>query len=309
MTPLPLATLLLLATTPADDPTPPSGAAVLRAPAGGSEIVLTTTDRLAGAVHSITWDGREFIDSTDHGRQLQSAASFDCSRPGEFWPERYNPTEAGSRADHTGPTSTSRLLDFHADARSLRSTTRMAFWLQPGEDSSGRPALNREPLSRHLLKRDLRLGRDDLPNVLDHTVTFVVPEGETHTLGQFEALTGYMPPDFSRFWTLDPKSGDLTPLDDGPGEQPLPVVFSTPDARHAMGIVADPPDDPRLAGPTYGRFRFEAERVVKWNCVFRERDPNALPPGPRTFRLHVAIGTLDDVRRSLLALARPAHAR
>src|SRR5581483_5078164 len=117
----------------------PNGNATIRAKAGASEIVVTTTDRLAGAVHSLTWGGKEFIDSHDHGRQLQSAASFDRAAPGEFWAECFNPTEAGSRADGTGPTSSSRLLRLAADGPELRTTTRMAFWLAPGEKSAGRP--------------------------------------------------------------------------------------------------------------------------------------------------------------------------
>ena len=42
-----------------------------------STIVITTTRRLAGAIVSLRWNGREFINSADHGRQLQSAFSFD----------------------------------------------------------------------------------------------------------------------------------------------------------------------------------------------------------------------------------------
>src|SRR5205823_5835380 len=68
----------------------------IRGRAGASEIVLTTTARVAGAVHSLTWNGKEFLDSFDHGRQMQSAASFDGG--GRFVPETFNPTEAGSRA-------------------------------------------------------------------------------------------------------------------------------------------------------------------------------------------------------------------
>ena len=45
----------------------------------------------------MTWGGKEFIDSTDHGRQLQCAAAFDWDRG--FNAESYNPTEAGSRDD------------------------------------------------------------------------------------------------------------------------------------------------------------------------------------------------------------------
>ncbi len=33
------------------------GNAVIRGKAGSSEIVITTTDRLAGAIHSLTWNG------------------------------------------------------------------------------------------------------------------------------------------------------------------------------------------------------------------------------------------------------------
>src|ERR1700733_3779192 len=88
----------LCAQTPAD--TPPSGDAVIRSPFDGSEIVITTASRLAGAIHSLTWKGREFIDSTDHGRQLQSALNLNVSTPQTG--ETFNPTEAGSRLDGSG---------------------------------------------------------------------------------------------------------------------------------------------------------------------------------------------------------------
>src|SRR5687768_5976005 len=69
--------LIALETIPAvvaDDEIKSQDQAVIRAPAGQSEIVITTTPRVAGAIHSLTWNGKEFIDSFDHGRQLQSAA-------------------------------------------------------------------------------------------------------------------------------------------------------------------------------------------------------------------------------------------
>src|SRR5947209_10853729 len=87
---------------------PPPGEAVIRGTAGPSEIVITTTSRLAGAIHSLTWNGKEFIDSADHGRQLQSASSF-ADKAGRHNAETYNPTEAGSRKDGAGPGSSSRL--------------------------------------------------------------------------------------------------------------------------------------------------------------------------------------------------------
>ena len=268
----------------------PPGDAVVRAPLGPSEIVITTTTRLAGAIHSLTWNGREFIDSTDHGRQLQSASSFDNAPAAG--PETFNPTEAGSRRDGAGPRSTSRLLELSTVDNVLRTRTQMAFWLTPGERSSGQLARNASALSRHVLHKEVRIGAFGLPNVLDYAVTFEVPEDESHATAQFEALTGYMPADFSVFHRFVRAKGVLEPLSDGPGEQSEPVVLSTPDGNYAMGIISTEPPPRRMLGPSYGRFRFPAEKVVKWNCVFRLRD--GVPPGAYRFRLYVSVGTLGD---------------
>src|SRR5215218_2997854 len=70
--------LLLLTPARANDPPNTGGNTTIKARAGRSDIVIITTARLAGAIHSVTWDGKEFIDSFDHGRQLQSASSFDA---------------------------------------------------------------------------------------------------------------------------------------------------------------------------------------------------------------------------------------
>jgi hypothetical protein len=176
----------------------PSGDAVIRAAAGTSEIVVTTTCRLAGAIHSLTWAGQEFIDSVDHGRQLQSASSFDCARREPFWAECYNPTEAGSRRDGAGSTSSSKLLALTAHGNELITTTQMAFWLAPGETSDQKPALNPGILSQHLVRKHVRIGVPNWPHALRYDVTFTVPTGERHRLAQFEAVTGYMPTVFSR---------------------------------------------------------------------------------------------------------------
>ncbi len=288
---------------------PPSSNAVIRAPAGPSEIVITTTDRLAGAIHSLRWNGQEFIDSADHGRQLQSAASFDCSLPQKFWAECFNPTEAGSRDDGAGSSSTSRLLQIHVDGAELETTTQMAFWLRPGEKSEGRVALNGKALSDHLVHKRVHIGYKNLPHAIEYDVVFTVPQTERHTLAQFEVLTGYMPPAFSRFWTFHPATGELKPLSGGPGEQEYPVVVSTAEGSHAMGVFFPNPGPKPSAGATvavdpikYGRFTFPAQHVNKWNCVSRLRSAAGIPPGDYRFHLFVAVGTLDDVKATLTAL-------
>jgi hypothetical protein len=280
---------------------PPQGDAVIRGRAGPSDVVITTTARLAGAIHSLRWNGMEFIDSADHGRQLQSAANFDGGRP--FFPETFNPTEAGSRKDGAGPTSSSKLLRLRADGAELETTVQMAFWLAPGEKSEGHPALNTKVLSDHLVTKHVRIGYKDWPHAVDYRVTFTVPAGGKHTFAQFEALTGYMPPAFSAFWKLD-AGGELWPLERGQGEQSLPVVLATPDGKYAMGVWSPDQPSPGFEGAGYGRFRFPREKVHKWNCVFRVRDPEGVAAGEYRYRLFVAVGTREDVRRTLVGVRR-----
>ena len=293
---------LLGATFASASAAPPVGDAVIRGRAGPSEIVIRTTARVAGAIDSLTWDGMEFLDSSDHGRQLQSASNLDLGR--RFIPEVFNPTEAGSVADGAGPKSASELLSLRAGKNTLETTTRMAFWLPPGGKSEGHPAYNDKVVSDHLLNKWVRIGYKGLPHAIEYEVTFTLPKGEHHKLAQFEALTGYMPPAFRDFRTLDVGTGALSPLSDGPGEQAKPVIFATPTGSHAMGVYS-----PERPPPGYGRFRFEAEKVNKWNCVFRVRDPAGVAPGPYRYRIFVAVGTLDDVRRTLTTLAREFGAK
>lgn len=278
-----------------------SGDAVIRNPAGGSEIVIRTTSRLAGAIDSLTWNGKEFIDSTDHGRQLQSASNLDAGSP--ISDETYNPTEAGSRADHVGPKSSSILLSLKAQGNVLETRSRMAFWLKPGEKSGPNLAKNTTIVSEHVLAKKVTIGARGLPNVIDYDVTFTLPEGEKHTAATFEALTGYMPAEFSRFLVYDPATKAARPISAGPGEQPLPLIFATESGGHAMGILS------AEGSPGYGRFRFGPERVVKWNCVFRVKKAAGIPPGEYRYRQYVVVGTLDDVVASMSRLHETAAER
>ena len=294
--------ILVQIQTPALAQNSVSGDCRIFGPAFGDTIAITTTTRLAGAIHSLTWRDKEFIDSTDHGRQLQSASNFDVSSP--FTPETFNPTEAGSRKDGAGPASTSRLLHQLHGTDWLQTTSQMAFWLQPGERSNGNLAKNQNALSNHLLTKRVQIGIPGFENVIRYQVTFSLPMDERHRLAQFEILTGYMPVEFREFYTLDVERNQLGKLDDGPGEQPLPIVFSTADKNYAMGAILNRgPKGPGWSGPGYGRFAFDRQRVTKWNVVMRKRSQLGVPPGEYSFEVLVAIGTLDQVSATLRQLA------
>ena len=278
---------------------------VIRAPAGPSEIVIRTTSRLAGAIDSLTWNGRQFIDSADHGRQLQSAANFDAGSA--IKNETFNPTEAGSRRDGAGPRSTSKLLTMNATKNRLESTSQMAFWLAPGQKSGSHPAKNRQVLSNHLLTKRVEIGYRDMPQVIRYQVTFQVPAKEHHQVAVFEAVTGYLPEEFSHFWKFNPVSTQLERLSDGPGEQPFPVALATPDGQFAMGCFTPEKERPHLTSIGYGRFRFPAAKVVKWNCVFRLRNrQTGIPSGKHSFEMFVLVGDLKTVQQGFRKLQKLA---
>ena len=264
---------------------------------GGKPLVIRTTSRLAGAIDSIKWDGLEFIDSHDHGRQLQSALNADVD--GVYHVECYNPTEAGSVVDALGPKSTSRLEFLSTKDGVLSTRTRMAFWLAPGMKSGGHLAQNTTLLSNHVLNKQVRIGRPGMDHVLDYKVTFTVPSDRPHKFLQFEALTGYMPIAFSEELRFDAQTATLVPLTRRDGEQRDPVVLSTPSGSHAMGVFSP------VSAPGYGRFRFEGhDQVMKWNCVFRLRHAESIKPGDYSYQLYVVLGTREDCRRTLAALTR-----
>ena len=56
------------------------------------------------------------------------------------------------------------------------------------------------------------------------------------------------------------------------------------------------------SGPGYGRFRFEAAKVVKWNTVFRLKNPKRIQSGSYSFRTFVVVGDLKGVRRDMVRL-------
>jgi hypothetical protein len=297
---LTVALLLVPQTAICSDPA--DGNATIRAAAGSSEIVIITTTRLAGAIHSLTWNGREFINSLDHGRQLQSASNFDNGTP--ISNETFNPTEAGSQRDNIGDKSSSRLLHLRVEPSALQTVNQMAFWLAPGTKSGPNLAKNTTILSDHLLTKRVRIGYKNLQQVISYDVIFTVPASERHHKATFESLTAYMPAEFERFLQFNPQNRDLEPLSDGPAEGPNPLVFAVPSGTHAMGVYAPPQHNINTSCPTYGRFRFIAEKVVKWNCVFRVSDKDGIAPGGYPFNIFVIVGTVDTVRDTLRALHR-----
>ena len=277
----------------------PSKSAMISGVFRDSMIVLRATSRDAGAIDGLVWRGKQFINSEDHGRELQAAAAFSNRHR-----ECFNPTEAGSAKDGLGGSSTSRLLSLKVEPHRLTTATQLAFWLDPSDpkhcaDSS---APKEGPLSHDVYRKVVTIGVLGHENLIEFRSSFEI--GDSRILGGFEAPTGYMPAEFSSFWIFDPRDQKLEPESGDIAYQPKPIILSTTDKKYALGVYAPPGQGAQIG---YGAQRFTGPKMasptLKWNVFFIQ---NKVDPGPHDFTSYVIIGSLDDVSETLKTLTASA---
>ncbi|MBU0975025.1 hypothetical protein KKD03_04985, partial [Patescibacteria group bacterium] len=258
----------------------------------GSTIVISSSTRNAGAIDSVIWKGKEFINAWDHGRELQSASQLD----GEG--ENYNPTEAGSLDDAVGPTSSSVPNYISTTENSVTTIISPAYWKSP---EIHQEAVNTTIVSEYLIKKIVTIGYKNLPNIIIYTTDYFMPR--PHQFAVFEFVTGYMTNEFTSYWKYDPTTNNLAAFTpSSQGEQNLPLIFSTPDQKYAMGIYC--PGLPQEPWPDagYGQFNFSGDPIIgtnKWNCVHRVAYPSN---SHYIYTGYIAVGTLSSVKSSLHAL-------
>lgn len=256
---------------------------------------VSASDRTAGAIDSIEWNGREFVNSWDHGRQVQLALSING------WGECYNPTEAGGGFDGIAGSSTSQLLGVSATATKLATTIRPAFWMRPGEKhpSPGpgcTTARNPSPRSDYRFMKDVQVGVAGIRHAIQFLSSTYVPEDVSSLT--LEGPTGYLSGEFTRFYTIDLDAAVLTAVSPSPpGEQQAPLVLATADGSAAMGCWS--PELPQAGNPGgYGKFAFPSSNAAaatnKWNIVFRH---GPLAAGTTlSHRAYLFVGSLENVR-------------
>ena len=166
--------------------------------AGG---VTIKSNRVAGGtLWRWFWNGVQFVNTYDYGREIQSAFCFNgCDA---------NPTEAGdtfsSPSTAPGVRHGSPLLV----AKNLGSTqiTR-AIPLQFDPSGMGGGPANPVVWSDIGLGKDITLDFHDMGSVAKYTTHLSLP---TATTGSFELLTPYLRAVFTRFWTYDAETETLT---------------------------------------------------------------------------------------------------
>jgi len=275
-------------------------------PVYGSTLSVSITPEVhAGAINSLVFRGVEYVDNFDHGRQIQTALQVDNLG------ECFNPTEAGSNADGAKQSTSSVLLSVSTAGNVLRTVTRPAFWLSPAEPyrkacsrfRSERHAQNRTVLSDYKIARTTRFYGAAIPNLLVVDVSVTMPERRKSAV--VEALTGYLPPHFSAFFSYDPTTRRLQRLRAGPEEQQVrtSVIVATRDGRNAMGVYSPAIANGSSEQDFYAYYYFPGGgATAKWSCRFGESD---IRPGTTlSYSCPIAVGTLQEVTAAIDAYAR-----
>lgn len=301
-------------------------------------IFLGASTRTAGGIDSIYWRDKEFINSYDHGRQLQVAVAD--SRYGEC----LNPTEAGNRSDAHGLDTTSSIIDGRLlGTNSLYTKNNPAYWLRPNETSAFcggvGGARNSTITSTSEISKNTLIGVGGIPNVIGFNA--LIKYNESFPAGvQIEAPTGYLLSDFNNFYTYDPanSSSPLTTLSvsehcdlNDPDVRDLvralngckiatPVIASTLSGSHAMGIYNPHLHSTNPSTQKVGNYEFyyvdtkpnpvsgsgansnKIASTSKWGTRLVEDGRNIYSGCTTEFNVYIAVGTKDIVHSAMLQL-------
>jgi hypothetical protein len=257
---------------------------------GDEPVVLHAEPWFAGAISSIKFRNVEYLNSDDHGRELQGAVQFRDAG------ECLNPTLAGAKDDPPHGTS-SKIIHRYVTLRTYGSTTQMAFWNRPGspcEDANGqkRETLNSKPLSLVAYSQKMTLGYRGLPNAVLDEIS--IKTQRPHESASVEALTGYMPEAFDTFWLYEKGKFRKQGAGEKVQEWNSPTVLATSNGASAMGVLSLQGEvDPKYAGARF-------PKVTKWSLVFHTSGPYA--SGFHRYTCVWIIGTLAEVERSMRTL-------
>jgi alpha-tubulin suppressor-like RCC1 family protein len=219
-----------------------NGNTTITAPVFGSPLTISTSSQFGGAISSLKWGGKEFINDWDHGRQLQVNAQFF----NRF--ECYNPYEAGTKEDQNLSKTSSKLLSISAVGNRLESETQMSWYLSTRETRPGFgdycgdpqfwlpvPSPYTVPLSDYRVHKTVSIGFAGLPNVIEFLSELYVPEPVLKGLNQIVAVTPY---EFTSVWSYDVVSKEYRRMRGLSGEDDLIKVVATLDGNYALGFYS-----------------------------------------------------------------------
>ncbi|XP_071178720.1 uncharacterized protein [Mytilus edulis] len=266
-------------------------------------IYIGSSTRTGGAVDSLTWNNKEFINSRDHGRQMQMACNTNK------YTECYNPTEAGGLCDHTLSTTHTHIDWVHVHENVMESLVYPAFW-KPVKPSSGTqhdchygqwcPAhQGYHTTYDYPFHKKITIGTHGINNCFEFVSNFTIGGNwpQDDLLIQMEAPAVYMTYEFTKQFTFNP----ATRLAENYHNKHLPFILSTPDHNYALGAYTPQRQDTDIH-ENYDSHLFKGSNFAgatsKFNIVFYKR-PHGTGVRQYVYRTYFCVGTLNDVTSCL----------
>lgn len=245
---------------------------VLTGTHNGQPVKVSANSRFGAAIYSVTLGGFQFIDSSDHGREVQTAWQLDGQGEGQ------NPTEAGSAADGNGYTSSTRIIGAAVVNNAIVTAVNPAYWLLYGGQKT----------SPHVIEKTVTLGYSGRTNVIRHQIKMTL--NEPHASMAVEGLTAYLNPVMTRFFTFDPVSKTKTEIfPDGTNliQSNTPVMVANADLSKAYALLHKNPAHVYWIGK-YGTW---PKIDASWFAVSN-------PSGSYSWETFSIFGTVDEVMQS-----------
>ncbi|QAT83348.1 hypothetical protein EJ065_1750 [Corallococcus coralloides] len=278
---------------------------------GNATVQMGTSASHGGAVTSLVYGGKEYINNKDHGRQMQVAFSLDG------YDEALMPTEAGSHRNGMDPVSTTQVVGYGAQPGSMSSTVHPAYWLEPGEDAgpynSVPKARNTTLVSDDLITKDVTVGVGGHDNVIQYDS--LIHLAASHDKIYAEVPTTYVNGEFERHYRFDPATGESREYPRVHSEPPkppeerkgfpdeggnVPLIVATNEGDHAMAIWS--PDETR-SDLQYRLHQFDlgnpTDDCTKLGVTFGMS--GGVPEDIQT-RSYVIVGTVEEVKARLAEL-------
>lgn len=266
--------------------------------------VIQVEYRNGGAITSLTWGGREFIDSQNKGRLLQFATFMNLAG------ECQNPTEAGAGVNPPNSTSTV-LLDFKASNEMIFTKVNPAYWLTASQANSqcGSTPHNTTNVWNGTFEKTISWSGQ----VFTFSEKVTAPTSFTSMVAE---TTGYLGGDFTSQYAYDPIRNATSPIVryqdtsitgyvQKEAYSYLPVILSTSDGNYAMGVYQPP-----ISGFNDGRADYRVYSFQNWadgqpdsTKWSSDRVLGSSPAGAYQFKTFFAVGTLADVQSLMAGLA------
>lgn len=299
---------------------------------GSNPVTVSTLNNVyGGAISSLIWKQREFINNYDHGRQIQSALQVDG------FVECNNPTESGSEADGKKSSSTSQVIfeKKNRDSSAMTLQTRMAYWISGNTTTNscikGRDSRVVRAQSPHVLQKTVSTGIMGDSQILKFDISYFLQTSEVQQSLIYEFLTGYLNEEFNQFAFVNLKkkllynftsSEQLSLANSG---FPLgsfyisssrrdiydPVIASTADGKYAMGVYTPKSLITKCNSAAFHGYNLYSFRLPqtgnstnKWSIAIGEnKNSNCTVRNRRDFVVYLAVGSVSEVANKLVKLA------